>query len=289
MLPSHKNGLVYLEHCKVQSADDRLTFTKAESGIEKHVSLPHANLLVLLLGPGTSLTQAAARKAAEENVCIVFTAGGGTPLYLASQNEYRPTEHCQAWAAAWLSQSGRLEMALYSQMQRVLITGTMINRFFPELEVSVTRILENYQDKLQSAKNIETLLGFEGDMVKNLYQVVSRQYGVNDFVRRHDERKGPNSYLTQGNYLAYGLASAVLWVLGIPHCFPLSHGKTRRGALVFDIADLFKDALILPLAFKSYSEDDDSRTYRNRQIALLDDASIIKTLFKTVPAIATSA
>jgi CRISPR-associated protein Cas1 len=27
------------------------------------------------------------------------------------------------------------------------------------------------------------------------------------------------------------------------------HGKTRRGALVFDVADLVKDALILPWSF----------------------------------------
>jgi hypothetical protein len=42
---------------------------------------------------------------------------------------------------------------------------------------------------------------------------------------------------------AYGLAATTLWVLGIPHGFALMHGKTRRGALVFDIADLIKDSL----------------------------------------------
>jgi CRISPR/Cas system-associated endonuclease Cas1 len=29
------------------------------------------------------------------------------------------------------------------------------------------------------------------------------------------------------------------------------HGKTHRGALVFDIADLIKDAIVLPWAFIS--------------------------------------
>ncbi|STX45386.1 CRISPR-associated endonuclease Cas1, subtype I-F/YPEST [Legionella gratiana] len=33
------------------------------------------------------------------------------------------------------------------------------------------------------------------------------------------------------------------------------HGKTRRGALVFDVADLIKDALILPWAFICAKEE----------------------------------
>ncbi len=34
---------------------------------------------------------------------------------------------------------------------------------------------------------------------------------------------------------------------GIPHGFAVMHGKTRRGALVFDVADLIKDAIVLPM------------------------------------------
>lgn len=33
--------------------------------------------------------------------------------------------------------------------------------------------------------------------------------------------------------------------------FPVLHGDTRRGALVFDVADIIKDAFLLPVAFRS--------------------------------------
>jgi CRISPR-associated protein Cas1 len=56
--------------------------------------------------------------------------------------------------------------------------------------------------------------------------------------------------LNHGNYLAYGLAATTLWVLGISHSFAVMHGKTRRGALVFDVADLIKDAVVLPFVPK---------------------------------------
>ena len=286
ILPSHKNGLFYVEHCKVQSSDDRLTFTKAEGGIEKHVALPHSNLLALVLGPGTSLTQAAARKAAEEGVCILFTAGGGTPLYLASQNEYRPTQYCQDWVRVWHKKDGRLRMAKTAQTIRCDLTRKNIGRYFPELSKQIGPILAAYEERFAGATTIEKLLSAEGDMVKSFYGVCARHFDVRDFVRKKEEKRGVNSFLTQGNYLAYGISSAVLWALGIPHALPLSHGLTRKGGLVFDIADLFKDSLVLPLAFQSYVEDLDGSEFRARQIALFDEAKIIKTLFtqtKTIP------
>lgn len=58
-----------------------------------------------------------------------------------------------------------------------------------------------------------------------------------------------NNFLNHGNYLVYGLAATALWVLGIPHGFAVVHGKNRRGALVFDNADVIKDAIVLPWTF----------------------------------------
>jgi CRISPR-associated endonuclease Cas1 subtype I-F len=68
-------------------------------------------------------------------------------------------------------------------------------------------------------------------------------------VKRGGGTDGANRLLDQGNYLAYGLAAVAAWVTGIPHGLAVLHGKTRRGGLVFDLADLIKDALILPQAF----------------------------------------
>ena len=70
-----------------------------------------------------------------------------------------------------------------------------------------------------------------------------------NFVRDRDSGDRANSMLNYGNYLAYGLAATTLWVLGIPFSFAVMHGKTRRGALVFDVADLIKDAIVLPWSF----------------------------------------
>jgi CRISPR-associated protein Cas1 len=71
-----------------------------------------------------------------------------------------------------------------------------------------------------------------------------------------------NEFLNHGNYLAYGLGATTLWVLGIPHGFAVMHGKTRRGALVFDVADLIKDAIVLPWAFVCAKEKQSEKEFR---------------------------
>jgi CRISP-associated protein Cas1 len=53
------------------------------------------------------------------------------------------------------------------------------------------------------------------------------------------------------------------------------HGKTRRGGLVFDIADLVKDALVLPQAFISAVRGDSEQEFR---VACLDNLTRAEAL-----------
>ena len=71
-----------------------------------------------------------------------------------------------------------------------------------------------------------------------------------------------NQLLDHGNYLAYGLGATACWVLGLPHGLAVLHGKTRRGGLVFDAADMIKDAMILPQAFISSQNGDTEKEFR---------------------------
>ena len=49
---------------------------------------------------------------------LAFVGGGGTPLFLSSQSEYRPTEYLQAWVTFWWNDSKRLQVAKFFQQQR---------------------------------------------------------------------------------------------------------------------------------------------------------------------------
>lgn len=64
------------------------------------------------------------------------------------------------------------------------------------------------------------------------------------------------------------------------------HGKTRRGALVFDVADLIKDAIILPWAFICAKEDATEQEFRQQILQLFIEHKALDFMFDTVKDIA---
>ncbi len=104
----------------------------------------------------------------------------------------------------------------------------------------------------------------EAQLTKSLYKIAANRTKQKDFVRNYDNTDNANAFLSHGNYLAYGLAASILWVLGIPNGFAVLHGKTRRDALVFDVADLVKDTLILPWAFICAKEQASEQEFRQQ-------------------------
>lgn len=105
-------------------------------------------------------------------------------------------------------------------------------------------------------------------------------------MRNSDGVDKANVFLNHGNYLAYGLAATVTWVLGIPHAFAVMHGKTRRGALVFDVADLIKDAIVLPLAFIGAQDNVSEQDFRQMCLNYFVDYQALDTMFDEVKKLA---
>lgn len=60
------------------------------------------------------------------------------------------------------------------------------------------------------------------------------------------------------------------------------HGKTRRGALVFDVADLVKDAIILPWAFICARDKVKEQEFRQQIIQKFDEHQALDYMFNKV-------
>ena len=71
-----------------------------------------------------------------------------------------------------------------------------------------------------------------------------------------------------------------------PHGLAVLHGKTRRGGLVFDAADLVKDAAILPQAFLSAVHGEDEQQFRRRCVETLTRCESLDFMIDTFKAIA---
>lgn len=66
---------------------------------------------------------------------------------------------------------------------------------------------------------------------------------------------------------------------------PISHGATRRGALVFDLADLVKDACIMPYAFIASDRGNDLSSFRKDCILSLESMDALTIMFEEIKSI----
>jgi CRISPR-associated protein Cas1 len=269
IIHSKRTGIYLIEYCRVLVKQERVVYVTADDYHEYYWNIPIGNTSVLLLGNGTSVTQAATRMLSEDGVMLAFVGGGGTPLFLASQSEYRPTEYLQDWYPKWVDDASRLAIAKQFSIRRCALIEDFWGRLDlgDELLAYVAEPLRLFRDNIGKSNDTNTLMAAEGRFSKALYRLLSEKFTGPGFTRKagkRDQKDKANSFLDHGNYLAYGLAGVALWVLGIPHSMPVSHGMTRRGALVFDVADIVKDGYILPLAFLYANKGARNQEFRDR-------------------------
>lgn len=306
ILHSKRANIYYLEHCRVLVNGGRVEYVTDEGKRSLYWNIPIANTTTVLLGTGTSVTQAAMRELAKAGVLVGFCGGGGTPLFSANeidievawfspQSEYRPTEYLQHWVQFWFDDALRLLAA--QEFQRIRLAQvrqswkqlSQLNTNpcpvdLQQLEVLLTQSTQG----IARASNQMELLTEEGRLTKQLYRLAAEATRHGDFVR---SQKGisvdaANQFLDHGNYLAYGLAATATWVLGLPHGLAVLHGKTRRGGLVFDVADLVKDAVILPQAFISTMRGDSEQDFRQACIERLTSTESLDFMIETLKAVA---
>ena len=126
ILHSKRANIYYLEKCRVMQKDGRVLYLTEAKNENQYWNIPIANTTCLLLGTGTSITQAAMRMLAQAGVLVGFCGGGGTPLLMAAeiewlspQSEYRPTEYLQGWMQFWFDDAKRLQAAQQLQQARI--------------------------------------------------------------------------------------------------------------------------------------------------------------------------
>ncbi len=195
----------------------------------------------------------------------------------------------------WFDDGKRLDAAKAFQLARLqrIRVGWLNNRSLKEAGFQVDaaaleRALDTSQGAIRAAPDNTFLLTEEARLSKQLFALAARAVSYGDFTRA---KKGSgfdpaNRFLDHGNYLAYGLAASATWVLGIPHGLAVLHGKTRRGGLVFDVADLVKDATILPQAFVSAVRGDEEQEFRQACIESLTRHESLDFMIDTLKVVA---
>lgn len=303
LLVTDRQSALYLERARIHVEGDRVVYHITDDEHRREYNIPHVNLAILFMGQGTSITQGAMRLLGEEGVHLAVTGSGGTPLHMGGLTTYTATRHFREILPVYLSPDLSLAAAKTVMQDRIARMRKMgaasAARWLQARDFSsVSKACNRFEEDLDRCSSLEQLLGFEGQFSKSCYagfsalsslakgQTFRREAGEGELRGSvSDPVRLINRLIDHGNYLCYGIAGAALWALGIPPHLSIFHGKTRAGGLVFDLADSFKDALVLPAAF-SFAKAKDAREaelgFRARMIDAFDDRQVLKEAIATV-------
>lgn len=189
--------------------------------------IPVAQLAVLCLGPGTSVTGPAMTTLYRAGTSVVFTGADGMVAYASA----RPLASDGRWAAA--------QARLFSDPPSRLAAARLLYQArFPD-------------DALPAGAPLASLRGLEGHRVKSTYRLLAAQHKQLGFKRVTLGATDPvNVCLNRANSLLYGVALAVTGALGLSPSLGVIH-QGATGAFLYDLADVFKATVSIPAAFEA--------------------------------------
>lgn len=215
---------LYLERCTVSRDAGAITATDARG----MVSVPGAMLGALLLGPGTKITHRAMQLVAECGVSVVWVGEAGVRYYAHGRSLARSSSLLYRQAELVSDRNSRMATA-----------RKMYGLRFPDEDVSRMKM--------------EQLRGREGARVRRAYRAESARTGVPWSGRRYDRDDFAsadlvNQALSAATVCLYGVSHAVIVALGASPALGFIHHGDER-SFVYDIADLYKAELAIPVAF----------------------------------------
>ena len=302
LLLTHRDTGKLLERSRVRVEDDRVVYDTAAHGMTQTFNLPYANIACLFLGQGSSISTDAMRRLAQESVIVVASGTGGQPIFYGSLEAYRPNDMARRAFRISETPAASLRAAIRIMELRCGALIDLAPSVAESLDASISerkleKLVGKHLDRFRTCTSLDVLLGVEGNFSKSVYALFRDMANAPKF-RRKAGAKGRdkssnddveqaqiahiNSRIDHGNYIAYGIAGSALWACGVPPAFTLLHGKTRKGGLVFDLADSFKDAVVLPWAFCYSGEDQGAR---ERLMQIVADTRLLERAFRNLSSI----
>lgn len=237
MLPRVGDSLsfLYLDLARIVQDDTGVDAVIDTADGTRRIPLPTAALTTLLLGPGTSITSRALTTLARHRTTVICTGAAGVRCYSATVPDEQPSRWLEAQARAWGDPTARADVARRMYTQR-------------------------FGEAVAPDATVSHLRGKEGARMRVLYRKLAQQHGLKPFKRSYDpedwDSQDPvNRALSAANTCLYGISHAAITAIG---CTP-GLGFVHTGAshsFVYDIADLYKARLTVPLAFSLHASSD---------------------------------
>ncbi|WP_040500234.1 type I-E CRISPR-associated endonuclease Cas1e [Ideonella sp. B508-1] len=219
-------SMVFVQYGQVDVLDGAFVLID-KAGVRTHI--PVGSVACIMLEPGTRVSHAAIRLAAQVGTLLVWVGESGVRLYASGQPG-----------------GARADRLLY---QAKLALDD-------ELRLKVVRKMYElrFGEPAPARRSVEQLRGIEGARVRATYKLLAQQHHVNWQARNYDHQQWdaadvPNRCLSAATSCLYGISEAAVLAAGYAPAVGFIHtGKPL--SFVYDVADLFKFETVVPLAFR---------------------------------------
>lgn len=247
-LPQIKDrvSFIYIEHSQISRQDGAIT-VRDEKGI---IRIPGAMIGVLFLGPGVSVTHRAMELIGDVGTSVIWVGERGVRYYAHG----RPLAH----STSLLQRQAKL---VSNQRTRIQVARKMYQMRFPNEEVMDL--------------SMQQLRGREGARVRETYRKYSKVYKVEWTGREYNPddftaSNVVNQALSSANVSLYGVAHSIIVALGMSPGLGFVHSGHDR-SFVYDIADLYKAEITIPIAFEIASKYvEEENVGRHARLAIRD-------------------
>ena len=231
-----RHGLLWLSRGALTVRDGTLRFERDGPADSKsplssgEYGIPFQTLSMILLGPGSTVSHDALRLMARHGTALVAVGEDGVRCYTAPPLMPDSSEIARRQMRAWGDPDG----------SRITIARRMYAMRLGELVPHTA---------------IDILRGIEGARMRQTYKNLAQQYGIQWRGRRYDRNKPlaadiPNQAINHASVAV--TSAAVIAVMAVGAIPQLGFIHEHSGdAFALDIADLFRDTVLLPAAFKS--------------------------------------
>lgn len=232
-LPKLRDSLsyLYIEHALLDKNQQAVETIRQDG----RTLIPIANLSLLMLGPGTSITHAAIKTLADNGCTILWTGADATRFYAQGLGETR-------------------------KGHRLLHQAALVSHPERRLQVVVNMYRYRFDYELEPDLTLPQIRGKEGVRVREVYAQNSKKYHVPWHGRQYDRGSWHNTdpinrALSAANALLNGLCHAAIVSGGYSPGLGFIH-TGKQLSFVYDIADLYKASLTIPLAFATVAKSD---------------------------------
>ena len=231
-----RHGLLWLSRGALTVRDGTLRFDRrrgpddGEALDEGEYGIPFQSISMILLGPGSTVSHDALRLMARHGTALVAVGEDGVRCYTAPPLTPDTSDTARRQMRAWANPESRIEVA---RKMYALRMGEIT----------------------PADHSISQLRGMEGYRMRRIYANLAKRYGIDWRGRRYDRGDPlsadiPNQAINHASVAVTSAAAIAVTAMGAIPQLGFIHEHSGE-AFALDIADLFRDDILLPAAFRS--------------------------------------